>query len=316
MAYNGWVQSRSSSDSDECRPTRGTINNNNKEYAATARFSYNRSRRHPAMATSSYFMPTDSAEMDRLDYQHYLLLTVVGAKHLSPIKRPKRILDVGTGTGIWMLEMAADYPDCEFIGIDIAPLQPEAVLPANCQFRIKNVVDAAGIPYPDNTFDFIHHRLLLLGLTLRDWPDYIYDCVRTLNSGGWLEISEMAGYMINSGAYGERIYKIVQKLTQALDIEVSVVLNVDQFMERAQLQNISIEVFKIPIGSWGGQIGIMAWNNYRSALLSVAPLLASIEGVPESEIIALIDAAAQEVNNNQCYCEYYCYYGQKPLCSA
>lgn len=61
----GGAQPRlSSSDSDDCRlTTRDT--SNKKDYAVTARLSYGYNRHHPGMAASSYFMPTDSAEMDR-----------------------------------------------------------------------------------------------------------------------------------------------------------------------------------------------------------------------------------------------------------
>lgn len=43
---------------------------------------------------------------------------------LAPINNPKRILDIGTGTGIWAIEMGDEYPDAQIIGTDLAPTQP------------------------------------------------------------------------------------------------------------------------------------------------------------------------------------------------
>lgn len=45
--------------------------------------------------------------------------------HLAPLDaKPHRILDVGTGTGIWAIEMADRYPSAEIIGTDLSPTQP------------------------------------------------------------------------------------------------------------------------------------------------------------------------------------------------
>jgi len=43
-----------------------------------------------------------------------------GRLHDAPIgKRPHKILDVGTGTGIWAIDMADAYPSAEVIGTDL-----------------------------------------------------------------------------------------------------------------------------------------------------------------------------------------------------
>jgi methylase of polypeptide subunit release factors len=33
--------------------------------------------------------------------------------HSAPIKDPQRILDIGTGTGIWAMEMGDKFPNAE-----------------------------------------------------------------------------------------------------------------------------------------------------------------------------------------------------------
>ena len=70
-------------------------------------------------------MPNDESELDRLDLSHQMFKITMGDKlYLAPIDKPSRILDVGTGTGIWAIEMGDDFPDSEILGTDLSPTQP------------------------------------------------------------------------------------------------------------------------------------------------------------------------------------------------
>lgn len=54
----------------------------------------------------AYLYPNDEQELDRLDLQHHMFKLVNdGRLYFSPLRNPKRILDVGTGSGIWPIEM-------------------------------------------------------------------------------------------------------------------------------------------------------------------------------------------------------------------
>jgi hypothetical protein len=72
-----------------------------------------------------YYLPNDDAEQDRLNLQHHLwTLTLDGRLHLAPIENPQRVLDVGTGTGLWALEYAERYPSAIVIGTGRYPETP------------------------------------------------------------------------------------------------------------------------------------------------------------------------------------------------
>ena len=60
--------------------------------------------------------------------------------------------------------MAAEFPKVSCLGVDLAPNwagRPE--VPSNAKFEQCNAVE--GIPYPDNTFDIVHSRLLVSGVS-------------------------------------------------------------------------------------------------------------------------------------------------------
>jgi ubiquinone/menaquinone biosynthesis C-methylase UbiE len=72
---------------------------------------------------------------------------------------PRRILDLGTGTGRAAAALARRWPDAEVLGIDLSPVMIEEArrhLPPELDGRVRfEVADAARLPYPDSAFDLV-----------------------------------------------------------------------------------------------------------------------------------------------------------------
>ncbi len=88
--------------------------------------------------------------------------------------------------GSWSFDMVTDYPHAEIIGIDMSPIQPLQVKPENFIFIQGNIFD--GLPFADDSFDFVFQRLLVGAIPKDKWPFVIRELIRVLKPGGYLEV--------------------------------------------------------------------------------------------------------------------------------
>jgi len=65
------------------------------------------------------------------------------------------IVDIGTGSGLWAIEVAEEYPNTKVIGTDISPVQPIDG-PANCEFQLENLLE--GLSFDTGSVEFLHSR--------------------------------------------------------------------------------------------------------------------------------------------------------------
>ena len=88
------------------------------------RFRFFGGRQH--LAAMPYPLPKDMDEINRLDFQHFLLRTGLRGNFAAPIGQPTDILDVGCGSGRWAMEVAALFPQGRVIGFDLVPPPDDA----------------------------------------------------------------------------------------------------------------------------------------------------------------------------------------------
>ncbi|KAF7543018.1 hypothetical protein G7046_g10072 [Stylonectria norvegica] len=142
---------------------------------------------HSDRHSTEYFTPNDEQQLESVDItHHYLTVLLDGNLFLAPIaKNPRKVLDVGTGSGIWAMDFADQYPQTEVIGSDLSPCQPQWV-PPNVRFEVDDAT--LEWTWKDNTFDFIHIRYLFGAI--RDWNALFKEAYRTCAPGGWIQSCE------------------------------------------------------------------------------------------------------------------------------
>lgn len=140
-------------------------------------------RSYQAFRRGKYVMPNDDREQERMDIHYHSVRLAFGNQHFfAPIERPIAILDVGTGTGIWAMDVADDYPEARVIGVDLSPIQPTAV-PPNLQFQIMDADEDWDF---SERFDLIHTRLMN-GFSIKSWPFFYQQAFAHMRPGGWVE---------------------------------------------------------------------------------------------------------------------------------
>ncbi|WVQ62614.1 uncharacterized protein L199_000761 [Kwoniella botswanensis] len=133
----------------------------------------------------------DEQELERLECQHRVFKAVqAGVNYLAPVHGNlydgASGLDIGCGTGVWTIEMALEFPKVEWIGTDLAPVQRDLDLPDNLHFAQNDITQ--GLPFPDDSFDFVHSRLLVMGV--RNWKAIVDEILRVLKPGGMVVMIE------------------------------------------------------------------------------------------------------------------------------
>ena len=152
-------------------------------------------RRYHAYRRGRYTLPNDEEEDERLDIHHAVIRTSMHNKlFFAPIgETPQRVIDIATGTGIWAIEFADMFPNCQIIANDLSP-RPPSLVPPNVSFLVDDVEDQW--LYDDQPFDFVHSRFL--AGAIKDWPALMkqaYDCTR---SGGWVEFQDWDTFLYSA----------------------------------------------------------------------------------------------------------------------
>ncbi|KAK6523654.1 hypothetical protein TWF281_001633 [Arthrobotrys megalospora] len=214
-------------------------------------YRYHNGRRYNAYGTQ-YFIPNDDVQQEQLDlFHHVFLLRLQGKLFLAPIENPQKIMDVGTGTGIWAIQVAEDFPEAAVMGNDVSPIQPNWV-PPNVSFEVDDF-NEPWLQTPES-YDFIHSRDCHAAVS--NWPEFVKNAFHILKPGGWYESQEhTVEITADDGSVPEdNILKDwVRDLSDAFE-RIGKTCHahpyIDKWMEETGFINIKKQYFKLPIGTW------------------------------------------------------------------
>ncbi|KAJ1544547.1 hypothetical protein HK096_007421 [Nowakowskiella sp. JEL0078] len=271
-------------------------------------------RRFHNIENSPYPLPADIEEQDRLEIQHLIITHCFGSLFTMPIneilqKPGARVLDVGCGPGSWTRDVAKKYPRCEVHAVDMAKtLFDEVESLPNTFFEQGNIIE--GLPYPDNYFDAVFQRYLILGLPKDKWSFAINELRRVTKVGGYVECIEPYPKSENLGPNAQILNEgSVQAITlRGIDVEIYWNL-ADQF-KSAGLKIESETPASFPIG-WGGKIGELNLLNAKMAYEGMKPFLIKAFAMTGQEFDKLNNDAMEEYSEFKSYSNSISVVGQK-----
>ncbi|KAH7175418.1 methyltransferase [Dactylonectria macrodidyma] len=218
--------------------------------------------RYHAYHAGKYLFPNDETEQYRDDMKHSLSVYLCeGEFFFAPIhewlEKGADVLDLGTGTGKWCVELADEYPNSEFHGMDLSPIQPDWV-PENVLFVVDDIEHEAGWTYPEEKFDYIHIRHTIH--SIRDRPQLWERIFKHLKPGGYVEVQEfeyVAACDDNScdGPYALRDFlRFLNDGMAALGTDILGILSVQDELAAAGFQDVVRHNLKCPIGPWAKKV--------------------------------------------------------------
>ncbi|KAL2133430.1 hypothetical protein VTI74DRAFT_2356 [Chaetomium olivicolor] len=280
-------------------------------------------RRYHAFRSGVYCLPNDEPEQERLDLAHLIMTKSLSDKlFLTPIDTDKvhRVLDLGTGTGIWSMAMGDEYPNAEVLGNDLSPIQPPWV-PPNVKFEVDDVES----PWLyDNPFDFIFCRYM--ACCIQDWPTLVKRAYDNLNPGGWVEFQDFDLNYYEPG--GSLIPESDTRMwsTMLLDAARKIGrdpcpgVSLEAWVRDAGFTNVKHQKIPIPIGSWprDPKLKEIGKYNYVQVLSGLEAftlrLFCDVLGWSKPEVTVLLAKVRNEFKSGKfnALFNFHVVYGQKP----
>ncbi|KAJ5279738.1 hypothetical protein N7478_005110 [Penicillium angulare] len=202
-------------------------------------------------------LPSDEEQFETYEAGHIVALLMNSDHHNSLFRAPvgedaRHILDIGTGTGNWAIDVADRFPQTIVRGVDIFP-PPVTWAPPNCILEVDDVLQEWTWSQP---FDLIHLRIMEASFTPEELDRLYKQSYQNLHPGGWIEQLEVTmdlfsdddSLPLDSAAinWGEINHKAAEKCGRPFQLFSTL----EKRIQEAGFVDIHIQHQKWPVGPW------------------------------------------------------------------
>lgn len=165
---------------------------------------------------------------------------------------PARVLDLGYGTAIWLLDMSKKYPGADFQGMDLANMSPESLY-VNVNTR-SHVDFESPWSLGENSFDLIHMQMGLGSVS--NWPLLFEKVWRHLKPGGYFELVELdwtpqcADHTLPPGVLTDWWHKWIKPLYNSVGRRIEYDHNTENVLRTVPFHVTNHHVYKVPLNGW------------------------------------------------------------------
>ncbi|KAH7157873.1 methyltransferase type 12 [Dactylonectria estremocensis] len=286
-------------------------------------YSFENARRYHKFREGRYQFPNDEPEQEREHMKHVVAVHLLQGKlHLAPLHRPLSILDLGTGTGSWAIDMSDEYPDAEIVGIDLSPIQPAWVPP-----KVKFVVDDAEARWlsPPGSVDLVHLRNM--STAIKDWPALLAQAYEALKPGAWIEIQDFRwAFGCDDGTmppdYGPAVMTAnVAAGLAHFGVELFIATSLPDRVAAAGFVKPVHSVRRVPVGPWPRNPDLKTIGLYTRGVIfdglqavTLGPLTRGLQWTPEAVEDFLVKVRRDLMKTSvHSHVFFHCLYAQKPL---
>ncbi|KAK2000318.1 methyltransferase [Colletotrichum falcatum] len=238
--------------------------------------------------------------------------------------RVGRVLDLGTGSGIWAIEFGDEHPEAEVLGVDLSPSQPEFV-PPNVRFEVDDIEEPWTYSLP---FDYIHSRTMTFSIS--NWQAYLKEAFDHLNPGGYLELVEVDSVPLSDdGTLKEdsALMKSVRLLEKAAVIFGRPFVDIQGIgdkMAEVGFEDVHVQRFKWPTNPWAKNqrykdIGAWTYGNLAPnwEAFCMAPLTRGL-GWSREEVILHAMEVRRDLGDRSIHAYYLLWsiWGRKPAAAT